>query len=167
MDEDIKAFIANRYEAAKRTQARNNIDFQITLDQFTEMWQVVPNQLKLVRKNLNDGTIKNLLNSEHGYVCSWLDKQDFINGNPMTHLNAKILPRSQAKRVFWLKEGETQTDAAKEKIRQYRLGQKHSDETKEKQRNYKLGTTDSTETKNRKSEAAKAKWARIKGERNE
>lgn len=165
MDDQIKAFIKQRYEAAKRTQTqKNKVEFQITLEQFTEMWKVVPNQLKLVKKNLDAGTIKQLLDSKHGYVCSWINKADLIAGNPMTHLNAKIQPRSQAKKVFWLKKGETHSEEAKEKIRQYRLGQEHSEETKEKQRIANLGTVDSEETKIKKSVAAKARWARIKGE---
>lgn len=176
---DLTPHLKRMFESSKRRQEGQGVRFDLTFDDYLSL--ITPGRRRIMQRELNRGNLRGFMESNLGYVLTPKGRSEkagmvcnketfeFTNrrkSKENQHLKKGDRHRDDSKaKIAVSRTGKTHTEETKEKIREANKGQVRSDETRANIAKAKLGTTDSEETKNRKSEAAKARHARRRAEK--
>lgn len=154
VEPDLLDVLAWRYDAARRYQINEGVDFQLTFAEFIAL--ITPSRMNTIRKAIKKGTVDSFFRSKSRYVLSWKSSEAFET-RMMNFANAAFINAEDSKRVNQFKAGDTHSEESKAKIRAKKLGTTHSDETKAKMAEAKRGTTHSDETRQKMAEAKRGR----------
>lgn len=157
-EDRVLAFLHGRYAASKEYQEAEGRKFNITFDEYIEIWRQNRYQLSMLKKHILMRDAWEFMAGEDGYVLTWKDKAAFkagvINASTM-----EIKTRRKSKRVCHMQPGEAHRPESIEKIRKARTGTTQTTETRQLISQALKGQPKSEEQKIKMREAALARHA--------
>jgi len=176
---DLTPHLKRMFESSKKRQEEAGVRFELTFDEYLEL--ITPARRRTMQQKLDSGKLKEFMESSRGYVLTPKGREEhaakvcnkdtfeFANREKSRrnqHLKKGDRHRDESKQLIAISRmGTTHTEETKKKIRDGNKGQKRSDETRKAIAEARTGTKDSKETKNRKREAALARHAKKRAER--
>lgn len=154
ISDELAEILERKYEAAKRYQKKQGVQFDLTLNEYIDLIQRP--QIQSMEKKLKKGTLKRFMKSDFGYCLTWKDRPSRAT-KIMNAETAVFVNRQKSKRNQQFVKGDTHTQESKDAISKGKTGQKQSEETKAKISASKTGTKASDETRAKQSAAKKGR----------
>jgi hypothetical protein len=149
-----KDWLEKHYRGRQAYQTNRGKIFALSFSDYVDLWGL--RRLKEVDKLIETGKLtRRMRHPDRGWVLSWTSKEAREAGE-MNCTTARILQRNSSKHRFYLKAGDTHTEAAKLKIGDAKRGKPLSDTHKQAIREARLGVTQSEEHKAKRIAAIRA-----------
>lgn len=156
MRQDVQRVIEERYDSSRRNHTRNGVQFELTLTEFTAMWSRY--RIQKIECFLDDNRHaamrKWFRHPDHGPVCTWVSKEARTT-NSINVQTAKVTTRKESKWIFYLRTGEKHNAKAIAKMCKPKSDKQKLNMSKPKSTNHRSAM----------SAAAKARWARVRMEK--
>ncbi len=162
INESMLQWMQSHYTRATQKQRSNRKTVLLTFDQYVGLW--TPYYLKSLRLNLQNQINMNKFQQTDRGICLTWDSYKSSQGEIMDHTNTRIASRYLSKRICRIMSGDKHTEQAKAKIAKARTGTHHSEETRAIMSAAQSGVEKSQAHKEAMREAAKRRWARVRGE---
>ncbi|WCS25643.1 hypothetical protein LOK46_02010 [Methylobacterium sp. NMS14P] len=147
-------WLEKHYRGRMAYQTGRGKIFALSFSDYVDLWGL--RKLKQVAKLIEDGKLtKRMRHPDRGWVLSWTSKEAREAGE-MNITTARILQRNSSKHRFYLKAGDTHTDAAKRKIGDAKRGKSLSEDHKQAIREARIGVPQSAEHKAKRIAAIRA-----------
>lgn len=156
-EERVEAFFRSRFAISKRHQERKGVQFEISFEEYMQIWKSHPYRFANTRKQFLAGKGDTFMRSDRGYVLTWISK-DAKQSGVMTAANAEICGREESKRKFQMQKGEQHREDSKHKIAKAITGIKRSDATKALMSAAQSGMPKSAESNAKRAETMRAYW---------
>ncbi len=150
ISDELSEILSRKYEASKRYQKRNGVQFDLTLHEYIDL--ISRPQIQSMEKKLKKGTIKRFMKGDFGYCLTWKDRPSKA-AKIMNTETAVFVNRVTSKRNQQFVKGDKHSDASKAAISKAKTGQTHTEDTKAKISASKTGQTHSDETRAKQSAA--------------
>lgn len=171
--------LEQQWKNARVDQEAKGVTFNLTLAEF--MAVVSAGRRRTMIKKLEEGKFPGFMKSDSGYCITWKDKAAYET-RVMDKDTVAFIRRAESRELLWIKKDDKHKPESIERIRVARTGTTQKPETIEKISKTKTGVsqtkkhvaaraakltgqTNTEETKARKSEMAKARWAKARAER--
>lgn len=164
----LESFLRSWHATSRKTQTDAGKRFELTYEDFLALWS--PKQIAELEKRIDAGSLYMWLNSKNldAYVLSWKSYAD-SQGEVMNKDTACIVKRRASFKMCRIGKGDKHSEKSKELISFKLTGKSKPDQHKAKIASSMLGVhvgrTGTEEESKRKSEAAKARWARVRAEK--
>ena len=163
MTPELFKYLTGWRSKAKAWQEKQGRTFDLTVIEFCNAFS--PRLIKKMDQALAEGWLYQWMGRDNDYalIIGWTSKAAFQAG-VMNADTMKVQTRDEHGRKFWNQKGDVCSPEHRAKIAAYRTGQLHTQDTKDAISDALTGQTNSLATRQRKSEAAKARHAKRRGE---